>query len=62
MSLVPRAKAIVVDTECPQLHKQEVTLIKKNTRNTAEWEVLHKGKTWIVHTCRLRETQEISWG
>lgn len=44
----------VIDSEC-KLHRQQVTLVGKNPRNTAEWEVRARdGKVWIVHTVRLR--------
>jgi hypothetical protein len=54
MDFQPKQTVVVIDSECPQLHRQKVVLLKRNPRNTAEWEVSLYGKVWIVHTCRLR--------
>jgi hypothetical protein len=55
----PDQQVIVIDNECPDLHKKTVTIIKRNPRSTAEWEVkTAEGTIWFVHSCRLREVTE----
>lgn len=53
----PGEHAIVIDDECPQLHRQEVVVRGQNPKNTAEAIVAFAGKEWIVHNVRLRETR-----
>ena len=48
----------VIDDDCP-LHGKTVTIIQRNPKCTAEWEVrTENGKEWLVHSCRLRELEK----
>lgn len=49
-------RAKVIDSDCRQLYGSIVTLIQRNPRCTAEWEVESpSGKIWVIHGCFLRE-------
>lgn len=54
--LTAGSRAKVIDSDCRQLYGSIVTLIQRNPRCTAEWEVESpSGKVWVIHGCFLRE-------
>jgi hypothetical protein len=49
----------VIDSDCRQLHGKIVTVIGKNPKRTAEFEVLTAGgNVWNIHGCFLRAVGE----